>query len=218
MKLNKMKKILIVTALVAVTAFSQGCGNNDYDDEETSEIEEYEEDEGELEEAGEEAEEEEEEVVEEVEEEAEEAEEGVTIDEVVRVGSSDNGYVTVPDDWKDLTIDNGDVLVNQYTSADGSASITLFANREPVGSAAETATITQENIEAQGHEIIGTTVSEIDGYESYEIMAESPEGIKSFMWFFEAEEGCVHSLIAEGSGELFDVTMGLVGTSYAVNE
>ena len=197
MKLKKMKMVLMVTLVVMVGVFMQGCGSDDYDEEVVNNEEEYEEEYDEEEE--------------EYEEEQEEYD-----GEFVRVGNDDTGYVNVPGDWILMNTVNPEAEETQYCNQEQTLMITLL-NLPDDGIDAETTADQMAALRSeQGESQVG--VGSLAGFDTSQTFTQFDSGFQELIWFFQAEEGFMQTVMIQGPDDEIQLLMDLINDTFSFEE
>lgn len=133
------------------------------------------------------------------EEPVEDEEEDIPVVEGTRVGSDEQGYVTVPDSWEEK--DTGYDGMIQYLNA-REGSITLYSVSTSLLSAEGYADNLETTMPSQGINKVNREEVKLGKYDAYKLWGYS-ETLKIWLtvWTFEAEDGQTHYLAIETLAE-----------------
>lgn len=121
----------------------------------------------------------------------------------LRIGSSDFGYVSVPNDWvKFVDTSGSDTL--QYTD-NGTWIITLYSVPKSTKSAEDWASYVHDNLILDGATNVNTTKSKISDFDAIEVSGYyKDDNIYLTTWFFEDGKNLTHYLALEGPDKTGD--------------
>ena len=205
MKLKSLKTVLMVTLVVMVGVFMQGCGSKDYDEEVVNGDEEYEEEYDEEEEEGEA----------EGEEEAE-AEGEEEAGDYVRFGSYETGFLNLPSDWILMNSVNPNASETQYCNQEQTFMVRLMAADDDGVGAEATSEDYSNAMQAQGESQTGK--GEILGIDAYQSFTELDDGTDELVWFFQAEEDVMQMILIQGLHGEMQFLMDLVNDTFSFEE
>lgn len=121
-----------------------------------------------------------------------------------RIGSDKLGYVTVPKEWLPFKDLDETIIDLQYSDLKGTTIITMnlfdksgLSAKDLVNFGAKEAAINVwKNLEAGATKVEGNEFK-FGKYESFQLYATYPNGIKLTAWLFEAEDGQIHYIAIE---------------------